>query len=211
MYKLTVNISSARDDSFIDTASNYNGYYQLYTDNYTYIEDILNLLKLQFLKALAPCDSVYLCYCDTKNKIKCEYCYDDQGALRYHLNNNIEYFDLSKKDEYLFQIDIYESNQCGCEEQIRLKDFDTTFFDKYLESYNKKYTDYIPIFEHSHEIVENVPECYKKFIDYIMYNGKFIKYDAFIKQISNTKISIYNMVDSNPNFIINHFDSESNF
>jgi len=205
MYKLNVLIVNPNTELGTE-GYNCNGYYQLFTYNKNYIDNLITLLKLKFLRDLAPCDGSFLCYCNIKNNIKCKYCYDESGSLRQDFMGSLgDSFDISKKNEYLFQIDIYDYRQTGSEEQIRLSDFDVNLFDKYLDSYNKKCIDYIPIFDSSYEDIKDIPKCYEKFLDYVMYNGVYIKYDVFMKMLENTKFSIYSIVYDHYQCIIDNF------
>lgn len=111
----------------------FEGIYHFYTTDKNHIYQILDMLKLVMLRELSiEFDLCTCCYeetIDTKRnypnnriykyivpKTKCKHCMSDK-------QKDLLYLDF--KDDYIFEIDVYEIRQCGFEERIRLQDFDT--------------------------------------------------------------------------------------
>ncbi len=160
MYLLTVDCFVSSDDIPDEDES---GLYKFYRNDISKANNVLDLLKLTFLRRLSN-NMFRLCICDSLSE-KCRYCKSRIPEITYTRNgrwfatgeqlkqireSETEFeWDLSNKENYLFEIDIFNVNQTGCEEIVRLSDFDTTLFAMYRESFAKKWTDVIPIFKHT--------------------------------------------------------------
>jgi len=133
---------------FPDNLHTNNGMYTFFSDNLDKINNVKDLISLDFLSKLAF--QTYLCVC--KNPInfslwlkfpenkKCKFCnqktdfnklrktYEGRQQLKQQNQWKLEF-----KYFYKFLIDIYDSNQTGCEIEIRLLDLENG---KLFEEYN---------------------------------------------------------------------------
>lgn len=135
-----------------DTYGNNNGVFEMYSKNYTKLKDIIDLVCLDFLSKL--CCSFNRVYDDKTSPCKIQ-----------------KIWNMDKRNNYIFNIDIYNSTQTGCEIPVSLKQFHDGFL-------KKTYNEYLEERQLNHEIpdliyninkVDEVPHSIN--IDTIYYNG----------------------------------------
>jgi hypothetical protein len=186
-YKLEVKINIPEYENGHWLGPNYietnNGIFSYCSKDKLTCINIKDLLCLDFLKRLSR-DSFYLCICDYSKELMCEYCKDHKDRTFDRI------FDVTKKEDYKFLIDIYDSNQAGCEVEIRFNDVDNGRLSKEYRSYrgNKP----VPMFEWTvfTEIHEN---------DNVIFNSEklekyIMSYDTFLNIINPTELALFDTI-----------------
>jgi len=178
MYLLTLHFKTDKESNNI-----FNGLYSFYCKDYFKIDILIDILKFNFLKIMSV-DCYTACTCKQTNQ--CKYC-----TINIHMNyNQSNIFDRQLrvqsesvyhsecKYDYIFYIDVFDSNQTGCEEEITFSNFNQ-LIDKYKKSFKENCTDFIPIFRYNILEIEK-DMFYENHEDVIFYNSKDILWDKFI-------------------------------
>lgn len=175
MYLLTLHFKTNNESN-----ATFNGLYSFYCKDYSKINILIDILKFNFLKIMSF-DCYTACTCMQTNK--CKYC-NINIHMNYHLRVQSESVYHSEcKYDYIFYIDVFSSNQTGCEEEITFNNFNE-LIDKYKKSFDENCTDFIPIFRYNILEIEK-DKFYENHEDVIFYNSKVILWDKFITCIKD--------------------------
>jgi hypothetical protein len=175
----------------------FNGFYSFYTKDAYKIDIFIDNMKFRFLKELSF-DSYTACTCKETNK--CKYCnnytpLNSNPKCLFYKRDMIKYKNVYHpecKNDYKFDIDIYDINQCGCEETVSFDTFDGMFV-KYKESYNEGHADFIPIFRYKVSEVDS-DIFYENYVDMVFYNSKIIHWNTFESSLNDEEdfIDVFN-------------------
>lgn len=132
-----------------------------YSSNYNHITNVKDLFCLNFLRELS-CDEFY---CTSEENIPGIYIMlSPAEKYREYLERKGQW-KLEKKYDYEFQIDIYQVRQCGCEENVSLRDIENgRLLEMFKESKESGRIDKIPTLK-----IEQYEEDYEKGRDDLLY------------------------------------------
>ncbi len=167
---------------------NDNGTFEMYSDRITKLTDIKDLISLDFLGKLSNYNITF-CRCEEEKK-KCDHCLSK--CLPEQRPRKIKRrWDLQLKHKYKFMMDIFLSNQCGCEQPVYLEDIDNG---KLRQYFIKRFTrekleiqdHFIPSIKWSIEKRDTLP--FDRLENYIYYN-KHVFFDekTFLEELFNAR------------------------
>lgn len=151
-----------------------NGIFEMYSDDHSKLIDIRDLISLDFLGKLS-CYNYTLCMCEELRK-KCDYCINTDKLPPVPRRNRPSYWNLQLKHDIKFLIDIYASNQTGCEVSVFLEDVYSGKLKSYYRTMMEKRNRLVEIPEIKYSIttVDSIPQNINK--NYVYWNN-YVHFD----------------------------------
>lgn len=156
-----------------DTDTDDNGIFEMYSDDYSKLTDIRDLISLDFLGKLS-CYCYTLCICEELKK-KCDYCIT-QKSLSLRRSNRDLRWNLQLKHDLKFLIDVYGSKQNGCEVSVFLEDVYSDKLKSYYTTMMKERNELVEIPEIKYSIttMDSIPQNINK--NYVYWN-RYVHFD----------------------------------